>query len=198
MGLLSKTKEMFGGGGEEEPDDDMDIDDMFDEGESIDEGGEEEQSEADEIVEEAEEEADEQMEWESAYDFAEWWLEDEGFADLQDFGEKAMMMKLEQSPMYRDRIETGVNTLATINEAKQHLQQLKGQDGKASDYGEMADKLEDADRVIQSVRSLSGEDEMVVQQGMGLAKSAIEAIGGRVSAGGGNVESSMTREEGEI
>jgi len=198
MGLLSKTKEMFGGGGKEEPEDDMDIDDMFDEGESIDEGGEEEQSEADEIVEEAEEEADEQMEWESAYDFAEWWLEDEGFADLQDFGEKAMMMKLEQSPMYRDRIETGVNTLATINEAKQHLQQLKGQDGGNSDYGEMADKLEDADRVIQSVRSLSGEDEMVVQQGMGLAKSAIEAIGGRVSSGGGNVESSMTREEGEI
>jgi len=198
MGLLSKAKDVVTGGSNDEPEGDMDIDDMFEEGESIDSSEQEEQGEADEIVEEVEEEADEQMEWDSAFDFAEWWLEDEGFADLQDFGEKAMMMKLEQSPMYRDRIETGVNTLATINEAKQHLSQLKGEDQGANDYGEMADKLEDADRVISSVRSLSGEDEMVVQQGMGLAKSAIEAIGGRVNSGGGDVESSMTREEGEI
>jgi hypothetical protein len=62
----------------------------------------------------------------------------------------------------------------------------------------MANKLEDADRVIQATRSLSGEDEMVVQQGMGSAKSAIEAIGSRVNESGGNVESSIEREEGQI
>lgn len=197
MGLLSKAKNAISGGGSE-PEEDMDIDDMFEEGESIDEpegnGGVEEE----ELVEDEDGGEEEQMEWESAYDFAEWWLEDDGFADLQEFGEKAMMMKLQNSPMYRDRIETGVNTLATINEAKQHLQQLKGEGGGANDYGEMADKLEDADRVIQATRSLSGEDEMVVQQGMGLAKSAIEAIGSRVNEGGGNVESSIEREEGRI
>lgn len=197
MGLLSKAKDAISGGGSE-PEEDMDIDDMFEEGESIDEsegnGGVEEE----ELAEDEDGGEEEQMEWESAYDFAEWWLEDDGFADLQEFGEKAMMMKLQNSPMYRDRIETGVNTLATINEAKQHLQQLKGEGGGANDYGEMADKLEDADRVIQATRSLSGEDEMVVQQGMGLAKSAIEAIGSRVNEGGGNVESSIEREEGRI
>ena len=197
MGLLSKAKDAISGGGSD-PDEDVDIDDMFKEGESIEDSEDEDDSIEEDVVEEEEPGEEEQMEWESAYDFAEWWLEDDGFADLQEFGEKAMMMKLQNSPMYRDRIETGVNTLATINEAKQHLQQLKGEGGGPTDYSEMADKLEDADRVIQATRSLSGEDEMVVQQGMGLAKSAIEAIGSRVNEGGGNVESSIEREEGRI
>ena len=142
--------------------------------------------------------ADEQMEWESAYKFAEWFLEDEGFADMVDFGEKAMMYKLERSPMYRDRIESGLNTLANINSAKQQLQEIKGKDTGKRDYSQMADKLEDANRVIENTRKLSGEDEMIVQQGMGLARDAIEAIGSRAGGSTGSVNTSMERTDEEI
>ena len=198
MGLISKTKEIFSGE-EQEEDEDIDVDDMFAEEGEVGEGSSGEGG--DDLIgeeEPEEEEEDEVMEWESAYDFAEWWLEEEGFASLHEFGEKAMMMRLQNSPMYRDRIETGLNTLQTINEAKQHMEQIKGEDNSDRDYSQMADKIEDANRLIEGTRSLSGEDEMIVQQGMGLARSAIEAIGGTVEKTTGNVDSKMERKGGEI
>lgn len=163
----------------EEIDEDFEIDEEIEE--SIEEGVEEEDvSEAD-----SEQEDDIPEEWDSAYDFSGWYLSDEGFADMVDFGEKAMMYKLERSPMYRDRIETGLNTLGAIREAKDNLDSIKGKDSGSSDYEELADKVEDADRLISGVRSLSGEDELVVQQGMAIAQEAVGAIANRNSGGGG-------------
>lgn len=148
------------------------VDEMIENpGESIDDdlGEPEPEPETDDVPEE----------WDSAYDFAGWWLEDEGFADMTDFGEKAIMWKLQRSPMFRDRIKTGLDTLSSVRQAKENLEQIRGNETSATDYGELADKVEDADRLISGVRSLSGEDEMVVQQGLGLAREAIQAIGNR-------------------
>jgi len=142
---------------------------------------------------ESEPEEDDEMEWDSAYDFAGWWLEDEGFANMRDFGEKAMMYRLERSDMYRDRIESGMRTLAMVNDANQQLRQLKGEDTGRKDYGEMAEKINNANEVIEGVRSLSGEDEVIVQQGMSLAQDAIAAIGSRAQSSGGSVDTDMER-----
>jgi hypothetical protein len=169
-------------------DETVDIDEDFqvNEGESIDDTIEEEltEEEVTEVDEEAEPDIPE--EWDSAYQFAEWYLQDEGFADMVDFGEKAMMYKLERSPMFRDRIESGLNTLGAIREARDNLKAIRGEDSENSNYGELADKVEDADRLISGIRSLSGEDEMMVQQGMGLAQEAIQAIASRGGGGGGD------------
>ena len=142
---------------------------------------------------EPEPEEEEEMEWDSAYDFAGWWLEDEGFANMRDFGEKAMMYRLERSDMYRDRIESGMRTLAMVNDANEQLRQLKGEDTGRKDYGEMAEKINNANEVIEGVRSLSGEDEVIVQQGMSLAQDAIAAIGSRAQSSGGSVDTDMER-----
>jgi len=187
------------GGDDDSPDTDPEVDSMFDEtgdvGDTM-EGLEDDLSEEGEALEE--EEDDGVMEWESAYKFAEWFLEDEGFADMVDFGEKAMMYKLERSPMYRDRIESGLETLANINSAKKQLQEIRGQDTGERDYSQMAEKLENANKVIEGTRKLSGEDEMIVQQGMGLARDAIEAIGSRAQTSSTNVDTSMERTDEEI
>jgi len=137
--------------------------------------------------------------WDSAYDFAGWWLEDEGFANMRDFGEKAMMYRLERSDMYRDRIESGMRTLSMVNEANHQLRELRGEGASDRDYEEMAAKIQNANEVIEGVRSLSGEDEVIVQQGMSLARDAISAIGqSATSGGGGNVDTSMKRTEDKI
>jgi len=108
MGLLDNF--IGGGGDDEEPD--VDIDEEFGESPMGTEGPPigEEGDVIDEGIDEGEEE-EEEMAWDSAYDFAGWWLEDEGFANMRDFGEKAMMYRLERSDMYRDRIESGMRTL---------------------------------------------------------------------------------------
>jgi len=142
---------------------------------------------------EPEPEEEDEMEWDSAYDFAGWWLEDEGFANMRDFGEKAMMYRLERSDMYRDRIESGMRTLAMVNDANQQLRELKGKGGEKKNYGEMAEKINNANEVIEGIRSLSGEDEVIVQQGMSLAQDAIAAIGSRAKSSGGSVDTDMER-----
>jgi|APHM01.1.fsa_nt_gi hypothetical protein len=185
MGWMSKLNPLS-----KSEEDTVNIDEEFDvnEDESIEPEFEEEitQGEVEETDPDAEPDIPE--EWDSAYKFAEWYLQDEGFADMVDFGEKAMMMKLERSPMFRDRIESGLGTLNSIREARDNLQAIRGQDGENSDYGQLADKVEDADRLISGIRSLSGEDEMVVQQGMGLAQEAIQAIASNRGGGGSGGE----------
>jgi len=171
-------------------DDTVDIDEDFEMGDEVDDSIEDDISEEDVGEADSSGEPDIPDEWDSAYKFADWYLSDEGFADMLDFGEKAMMYKLQNSPMYRDRIETGLGTMESIRSAKENLQAIRGEESESSDYEELADKVEDADRLISGIRSLSGEDELVVQQGMAIAQEAIGAIAskGSGSGGGGNVE----------
>lgn len=187
MGLMDSLNP-FSGGDEDEDDEILmdgtagrNVDDMI---EAPDDSIEDDLSEPEPEPEHEEEPGP----WDSAYDFADWWLEDEGFADMTDFGEKAIMYKLQRSPMFRDRIQTGLETLSSVRKAKENLEGIRGNDTSATDYGELADKVEDADRLISGVRSLSGEDEMVVQQGLGLAREAIQAIGNRTAQGTGSVD----------
>lgn len=194
MSLLDSVKDTVGigdSGGESEVDV-GDIDDVIpgdSEGPPSDDGVSSE-------VEEDEE--DEVMEWDSAYDFAEWWLEDEGFADLTEFGEKAMMERMEGSPMFRDRIESGLSTLNSINEAKTTLDDIAGSDTQERDIEDMAERLKAANEVIDATKSLNGEDEMMMRQGMELARDAVEAIGGSVNVGSNNVNARMEQTEERI
>lgn len=195
MGLISNLL----GGDDEEEEPDVDLDGEFGEGPMS--GSETPIGEEGDVIgeePEPEPEEDDEMTWDSAYDFAGWWLEDEGFADMRDFGEKAMMYRLERSDMYRDRIESGMRTLSMVNDAKKQLSELQGRKSKDRNYEEMANKINHANEVIEGVRSLSGEDEVIVQQGMSLAQDAISAIGQRAQKGGGSVNTDMESTQDRI
>jgi len=193
MGFLNNVKNAVTGGGGN----DIDVSDEF---EDIDDEGQDQAPVEDDPLDEPEDDSEpEVMEWDSAYDFAGWYLEEYGFSDMKEFGEKAMMLRLMRSPEYRDRLQNGMETLSTLNSAKQQLDEMKGKDTTGSNYEEMADKIENANRVINGVKTLSGEDEMVVQQGMNLAKEAIGAISQRTAnQATQSVESGMSRSDREI
>lgn len=197
MGMLNNIVDAVTGGQSDPVEDSPEIDEVFDEDDVIEDDEAVEHEEDAEIGEEEQEE-EVRHEWDSAYDFASWWLEDSGFASMKDFGEKAMMHRLEQSPMFRDRIQSGVRTLQTIDEAKQHMESIKGNDTGERNYEQMAEKLENANRVIENTRKLSGEDEVIMQQGMSLARDAIQAIGGEVASGGGSVDSQIEHTDDRI
>lgn len=193
MGLLNDIKETVTPGSDGS---DIDIDEDLMRGEGMGESLEVEEPEQEAEFDEDIEEEDGEDEWDSAYDFAEWWLEDEGFANMRDFGEKAMMWRLKNSEKYRDRVDSGLRVLSRVREAKEDLRTIQGEDG-SSDYSEMAEKLEDGNTVIENLRKLSGEDEMLVQQGMGLASEAVKAIGNRASSSSGDVDASKEISEEE-
>lgn len=193
MGFLDTVRDVVStdeeGGGSDV--DVGDIDDVID-------GETEVEGTGDELPSNDESEEEEKMEWDSAYDFAEWWLEDEGFADLVEFGEKAMMQRMENSPMFRDRIASGLDTLNSINEAKTTLDEIAGSDTKERDIEDMAERLRAANEVISATKSLNGQDEMMMRQGMELARDAVEAIGGSVNIGSSNVDARMEQSEERI
>lgn len=190
MGLFNRAKNAVTGGDSDE-DEGVDIDDDFIETEETieeeDSGGEPEPDPE-----------PEQMEWDSAYDFAGWALEERGFPTVKDFAEKAAYDLIKDDPMFRDRFETGMRTLTQVQEAKASIDEITGNNKDRSSYGELADELEDADRVIRSIRSLSGEDEMLVQQGMSITRDVLSAVANNGGGGQSNVNASMESENTRI
>lgn len=189
MGLISKAKEFVAG----EDAGDEEFEDEFVEGEGP------EFVEEDWEDESVDDEEDEVMEWNSAYDFASEMLEEQGFASMNDFISKAMYRRVRKSPQYRDRIESGVETIDKLAETKRRLDEIQGGSGDKS-WGEVADELEDADRAINAADSLSGKEDMYAQQALSIGqKLANSFMQGKSQSGGNtNVDTSVNRRSGEL
>jgi len=173
MGLGDRFKNLMGMNGEEDD-------------ESI-EGGEEWMDEVDSEVETVEggmEDGEYEMEaepaereWDSAYRFAEEYLEMRGFSSMVDFTTKCMAYKINHSPMFRDRISHGVQTMNQISSMQQQIRQMRGEDNQGTDYEEMAKKLEGANRVIDQTQKLAGEEEAMVNDIMAMGHELIGTLG---------------------
>jgi len=173
MGLGDRFKNLMGMNGEEDD-------------ESI-EGGEEWMDEVDSEVETVEggmEDEEYEMEaepaereWDSAYRFAEEYLEMRGFSSMVDFTTKCMAYKINHSPMFRDRISHGVQTMNQISSMQQQIRQMRGEDNQGTDYEEMAKKLEGANRVIDQTQKLAGEEEAMVNDIMAMGHELIGTLG---------------------
>jgi hypothetical protein len=142
-------------------------------------------------------EESEVYEWENPYRFAEEMLEPDGFADMSDFVTKVMFFECQRSPRYRDRIQHGAETIATVSKSVESIRAVKG-GGDKTDYEEVADKLQNMDRAIRSAESLSGKEDMIIQEGMGIANDLVQAFGQRRAGGGASVDSSVTERDGEL
>lgn len=187
MGFM---KRLFGGGGSEDDGEDFVEEDEFVEGESWDdddEWGEEEDYE------------EEVMEWDSAYQFSAEMLEEQGFTSMNDFVAKAMFRRVRQSPEFRDRIESGVSTIDKLARTKQQMAELRGESG-GTDWEQVASKMESADRAIKAADSMSGKEDMMVQQALAVGSRLADSFAkGRVqSAAGQDVDARMSVNEGEL
>lgn len=187
MGFMSK---LFGGGGNDDDGDEFVEEDEFVEGEGWDdedEWGEEEEYEQ------------EVMEWDSAYQFAAEMLEEQGFTSMNDFVAKSMFRRVRQSPEFRDRIESGVSTIDKLARTKQQMAELRG-GGGGTDWEEVATKMESADRAIQAADSMSGKEDMMVQQALAVGSRLADSFAkGRVQQrAGGDVDASMNVNEDRL
>ena len=190
MGIFSKTKEALGMGDSGKSESDEMAEDWIDEVDSeVDESdealGEETQVETEQVEEE----------WDSAYQFADEFLEMRGFASMTDFTNKCMAMKINQSPLYRDRISNGVDTMNRITTMQEQMAQIGGGGQKEASYAEQAEKLKGANEVINQADKLSGKEDAMVNEAMSLGHELVDAIAqGKVGGNrGSNVDSSVSQ-----
>lgn len=182
MGLRESLGGLFGSGG----DDTEDIADEF----------EDEFEEGDEWDDEFGEDDVEPLEWDTGYQFAEDMLQEEGFSGMKEFIDRAMMLRIKQSPMYRNRIESGLNAMNKITGSFKEVSELQGQFGSDRGYQEFAEDIQAANNIINELDKMAGEEERWANEIIGtaqmLAKGLVESSGGSRDAPS-SVE--VTREE---
>lgn len=188
MGLIDTVKNALGGGEDEGGSDDI--------AEEFQEEIEQEESIEQEIEEEPTEEEGAGP-WENAYRFAEDMLEKDGHADMMEFTKKVMFHEIETSPLYRDRIEQGVQTINQITSAKESIESLKG-GGEKPDYGQKAEELRQVNRLMDEVDKLEGKEDEIVREALNVGKDLATGLARNVGSSGGNVESSVERRDESI
>lgn len=192
MSLLDKAKNLVSGSEEKAESDEM-AEDWIEE---VDSEVDENEGEIDHEIEE-EQSVQEEEEWDSAYQFAEEFLEVRGFASMVDFTNKCMAYKINQSPMYRDRITNGVDTMNRITTMKEQMQQISGGQQKESSYDEKAEKLKHANEVIDQAQKLSGEEDAMVNELIGVGHELANSIAQNgINIGAGrDVDSTVTERD---
>lgn len=188
MGLLDNVKEaVTGDSGDSEP-----LEEQFTE-EIEEEDPIEEQVEEDPVAQNTQEVES----WDSAYQFSEEMLEVDGFASMMDFTEKYMFYKVQRSPLFRDRINEGVQTLEAVTTAQQQMQEIQG---GSQDLEEMADQLESASKAIDAADKISGKEDQMVSDALNLGRDLVKIGGEQIvnNGSGGGVDSSVTETDREI
>lgn len=162
MGLIDKAKSAIGMG--DGSSDDIAAEEGWgDEVEDVSEG-----EMGDTELEGEEDSVDMDQEWDSAYDFVGDHITQAGFVDMVDFIEHAMYSEVEKSPMYRDRIQNGLQTVNQVGDLKETLSRVQG--GNEMNLQKKATQVENANKLIDEIGSLQGEDEQMVREITGIAK----------------------------
>lgn len=195
MGLGSKIKGVLGGGGESS----SEADDMAEEW--IDEVDSEVEEADEDMVPEGEMDTEPEVrEWDTAYQFAAEFLEVRGFASMADFGNKCMAYRINQSPKYRDRIANGVDTMNRVSSMKQQLEQVSGGSQQQKGMKEKAEELKAANDVIDQAQKLSGEEDAMVRDMIGLGEDLVNTLAqnGGVPSGNADVNANVNQRNEEM
>lgn len=195
MGLFDKAKSAVGMGGGDKSEADEMAEDWIDEVDS-----EVEQADGDMEPEPEPEPEPEMREWDSAYKFAEEYLEMRGFASMVDFTNKCMAYKINQSPMYRDKIANGVDTMNRITSMHDQLASIQGGDSGNKNMAQKAEELKAANEVIDQAQKLSGEEDAMVRDMIGLGEDLVGVLAenGGVPTPSGDVNANVTQRNEEM
>lgn len=186
MGLMNR---IFGGGDDEEEVLEEAIEDTWEEDEDW------------EKMEDEEDEEEEIKEWDSAYDFLDDALNNNGFAGMQEFMNKAMVHKINSSVKYRDRVKVGQETMTMVSDTVEATREMGGGDS-TSDWGEAAERLAEANEFKEQIDKMVDKEEMYINQMMNLADEGLDVLRDRVSSTEGGpssgVETSIREEDREL
>jgi hypothetical protein len=183
MGLMDS---IFGS--KEEEEDEVDFSDEF----------EDEQEEDEDLFEEQEDDEEEELVWDSAYAFGEDMLEADGFADMGEFIRKAMMHKVNRSPLYRDRIQHGVETMDMVTNSVERIGDLRGSRQSDPDYSQFVDEVKAARELSDELDRLDGREDEIINEVIGIANEAVGVMKERSQQPEGMVETGVEQTGEEI
>lgn len=144
------------------------------------------------------EQEEEELEWETAYKFAEDMLEADGFANMGEFTRKAMMHKINRSPLYRDRIEHGVETMNMVTDSIGRINELQGSRQADADYSEFVDEVKAARELSEELDKLDGKEDQIINEVIGIANDAVGVMQQRTQQQAAPVETGVEQTEEEI
>lgn len=186
MGFLDSVKDALGGGESSE--------DIAGEFEDEFSGGSEDTIESG--IEETEEE--EILEWDTAYRFAEDMLEEEGFSNMKEFIDKAMIYRINMSPLYRDKMESGIEMMDRISSSMERIQGIRGEEnGVDRSYSEMVEDIRAANNLIDEIDRMGGKEEEIVNELIGIGRDIAQGYREGTS-GSSAVDTGMEVTEEEI
>lgn len=137
-------------------------------------------------------------EWESATDFTKDVLGELGFTNLSEFTLKAMAYRVDKSPMYRDQLQTGMQTIDSVTTTMESLQEVQGSGGSDS-IQEQAEKVKGANDLIDEVDKLNGREEEIIQETISVARDFVDNMNsGGSGAGTRSIDSSMGTDREEF
>lgn len=173
MGLRSKVKGFFGSG-------DGGADDIAEEegwGDDVEEFGDEDDEEG--LGDDAGDFGETDQEWDSAYDFVDDHVTQAGFTDMVDFIEHCMYEEIDRSPMFRDRVQSGVRTVNQVGDLSDSLESMRG--GNEMDLENRAEQVKAANDLIDQMDKLEGEEDQIVREAMGIARQYADVFEERLA-----------------
>lgn len=188
MGLINDLKNKVTGGGSSSDDLGKEFEDEI--------GG---PSDVDVDPEPAPEPEPEQAEetWDTCWQFCGDMLEPEGFASMMDFTRKAMFHEIQKSPMYRNRLQNGMQTIENVKQAKQALDEIKGGNGSLNPE-EQAERIRAINKLNDELDRLEGKEEQMIDDAMQLGYEALDAFKERKVRPSSNVDASMVDNDGTM
>jgi hypothetical protein len=150
------------------------------------------------LDEDADEEEEEVQEvWDSAYRFFEDFVEDDGHMDGMDFAKSAAFYEIKTSNLFRDRIQSGKNTIEMVATAKETIESVKGA-GEQKDYGQQAERLKEANELIDQVDKVSGKEDEMIQEALSIGKDLAGNLTETVGNNSREVESEVRAHDEEL
>lgn len=132
---------------------------------------------------------DEDDEWDTPYQFLDEMLQHRGFGGANEFTKKAMVYRINRSPLFRDRIKVGNQTMQMVNNTMQMQEEMFG-GGSGSNYGQLAEELEEGKRLIDAVEEFGPDEEsQLAWEITGLASDFFEVWADRQGGATGAVAS---------
>lgn len=183
MGLMET---LFGS--KEEEEEDVDFSDEFETETELEE----------DLFEEDEEDEEEELVWDSAYAFGEDMLEADGFGDMSEFIRKSMMHKVNRSPLYRDRIQHGVETMDMVTNSVERIGDLRGSRQSDPNYSQFAEEVKAARELSDELDRLDGREDEIINEVIGIANEAVGVMKNRSQTPEGVVETGVEQTGEEI
>jgi len=142
---------------------------------------------------------EEEPSWDTAYRMVDEVSQERGFSGLDEAIAKSMSMTVRESGMFRDRIESGRRTIESVSGAVSKLEDVRGSGESLTEYGEIANRLDEAADLVDSVEKFTDSEEMMVRRGMHLADKAIDTFKETQKSGvGGGVKTKTTESEEKL